>query len=265
MASFIRNSVVLLCSGAMSIVSAARGAVIYGSVNEQILSIDVDTHEVAQIFQMPATVQAFNISAGPDAGALYVLGNTLPYGTHHLHRYDLATSTLTHIGASPVAVALGEGRDGYLYFGGATFGRIDPSTGQPTILNPSLRFSGDIATGFSGITLGILSRSGPTGPTSVLAQLNRQTGEAVDIGQMPVVMYGLAYTLDGRLWSSDTAGRIYQVNPNTAECSLAFATGYDLLDLASEPVPAPGCWWAFAGCALGACRRHRRGPVHAAL
>jgi hypothetical protein len=228
-------------AGASLIYAVTGGA---GGLPGAVHAIDPDAHTVTTVLDFTG---AHDISAGPEDNTLYLIATGFQ---QPLYRYVIGSPTPVLIGGNVIGNSLGEGRDGFIYMGGGGFGRVDPSTGVVTVLNPFLFFAGDIATSPEGITYGVLG-------SGALVSIDRGTGLETPIGQLSTSFYGLAFTLDGRMWGVSGAV-LYRIDPTTAAFTPEFDTQLAILDLGSEPVPSPSSAALLLAMATWGVGRRRR-------
>ncbi|TWT45790.1 hypothetical protein RAS1_22230 [Phycisphaerae bacterium RAS1] len=212
---------------------------------------DNNTGNVYQVFPDTSTISfwknvpgAFNLAAGASAGNIYV-SNQLS----QLFAVNIGSTNL--LGLAPPHLALGEGRDGWLYSGvGATIARVHPGTAASTFIGGGPEpWAGDVATEPWTGTLYGATNSGR------LVRVNKTTGAQTIIGTHGKTFWGIGFALDGRLFACCTDGFIYRINTVNGMVTPIFNIGFAGGDMASQPwEPCGPCakpplsmvgWWPF--------------------
>lgn len=122
--------------------------------------------------------------------------------------------------------------------------RIDVATGQTTLIGE---------TGFNDVEGLALAADGTlygiVDSTKTLITIDKQTGHGTavggqlgntgltgqGVGQFDALDFGLAFTCDGRLWaSSDTAKKLWQIDPASGKSSLAGSLGFQITGLGAN-------------------------------
>ncbi len=199
----------------------------------------IDTN-LALTVQETSSVAGYNLAANEGADRLY-------FADHpgDLNEYTLGSGNGV-MNALPTfkGTALGEGRDGLLYFGQpntADFYSIEPGVAITYIGTDAAGgvLGGDIATSPStGVMYGTILFSDWTGPG--LVTVNKATGQQTFLGSLNLFGFqgtavdGLAFDCDGELWAN-SGSELYLVDPVSTTASFVMDLGFVPTDLASQP------------------------------
>ncbi|MCO6436718.1 MAG: hypothetical protein J5J06_06485 [Phycisphaerae bacterium] len=207
----------------------------------ELYEIDPDAATTTNVGSVPG---GYAIAPGPTPNSLYV---TTASGI--LTIFDVVSGLGSSVGPGALPLGISEGRDGWLYsIDFADLYRTNPGTGASTFIGSGANvYAGDIAANECGDLFGV--------PWGNLVRVDKISGAQTVVGFNGMVFWGLAFSLDGRLWAAEPYGQLFQLDPDTgAVIDSPMNLGFTPLDMASQPYkPCHECarpplslreWWA---------------------
>jgi hypothetical protein len=245
----IRLSTIVACGGlSLAVAGSAHASFVYASdLAGNLYKVDVDALGGPTTTLLRTNAGAFSIAGGNTPDELFI------HNGADMFKYTISTDTMSApTGVSTGGNAFGEGMNGFWYMGASNFiirHIPDDNTYVPVPIAgfPDL-FAGDFATANDGTSYGAMNAS--------IAIIDKATA-----GQTPFSglagMWGLAFTIDGRMIAGSSTGDVFQVDLNTGVPSLLGNIGFSIADMASErgTVPAPGAMLLLIAGIAGTRRR----------